>query len=75
MENNYEQVIIEIPNSILLQLNNICDCANLQQNPNSLVMECLKYTAKNASSFPSIDWQEDGDSYEELVGSLDFDNI
>ena len=75
MENKFSQVTLEVPNSLLSQLTSMCACPTLRENPNDLIIECVKYAAKNAYAITTDNWSTHQDCYEELVGNLNFELI
>lgn len=73
---NAKQITIEIPNSIMDKLTAACECSYLKQNHHELILEYLKHSTRSTPTLSIAEERiEIQDDYEELIGSLDFDNL
>lgn len=75
MNHRYAQITLDVPSSLLHEISNKCVCSSLRENPSNLIIECVKYTARNANVLSPNEWHDYSDCYEDFVGSLDFETI
>ncbi|MGF7186569.1 hypothetical protein GGQ84_002687 [Desulfitispora alkaliphila] len=68
---NSEKITINVPAELLDSISNISS-NTLKGNPTEIIMQCIKYTAHNASY---LDKQPASTSYEDVVANLDFDQV